>query len=134
MLGAHFVSEENSSGQLQRTYLGGYGDISGSNPSSGTYRYYAMDFLSSARAHYDGSGTLLASFEFDPYGGVYSTDGAAGDRLYATHGWSTTLSEYWSPSRLYSPEQMRLDNPRPLGYDRRAKSLWLRERKSRQQN
>ena len=71
--GSKAVSEEamgtsstSGDGDLTRAYLPGGGEIAGSDPSTGTKRYYAKEHLGSTRGVFDASKVSLASFEHTP--------------------------------------------------------------------
>jgi hypothetical protein len=55
---------------LAMTYIPGVAEIAGSDPSSGTYRYYSEDHLGSVRRMRDGDKASLASYEYGAGSGL----------------------------------------------------------------
>ena len=52
-------------------------DVSGADPSLGTWRYYFHDHLGSTRALRAGDKSSLGSYEYTPYDNVYAQTGVA---------------------------------------------------------
>ena len=92
--------------------------IAGTNPATGTARYYFHDHLGSTRRLYSATRTLLGTYRFTPYGSVQSQSGAALDTLGGTFTgkpWDSTAQLYYFPYRYYSPTMARWTSRDPLG-------------------
>ena len=91
-------------------------EVAGSNPSSGSYRYYLHGHLYSARALYDGGKVLLARVAYTPYGEqVASTAGVKATYSYTGKPWEEETGLYFFPFRYYSPSAARWAWRDPLG-------------------
>ena len=112
------INEENSLGALTRTYIGRtLAHIEGTNPATGTARYYFHDNLGSSRSVRNADKSLYASFEHTPYGEIYATTGAASsiDRRFTGHTWDPAAYLYYAPYRYYSPSAARWMTRDPVG-------------------
>jgi len=112
------MNEEDSLGDLTRTYVGrGTAHVDGSNPSTGTWRFYVHDHLGSTRGVYNADKTQYAAFEPTPYGEVYASTGSVSDitRGYTGHDWDDAAELYYAPHRYYAPGLARWITRDPLG-------------------
>ena len=117
-LGWRVVNEEDASGNLTRAYVGrNAAHVDGSDPSTGTWRYYAHDHLGSSRGIYNADKTLYAAVEYTPYGEIYATSGTINEisRRYTGHDWDETAEMFYAPYRFYSPKSARWLTRDPLG-------------------
>src|SRR5690606_14684448 len=87
--------EADGAGMLVRTRIGSLADVLGSNPATGTYRYYFRDGHS-VRALRDPGKTLVASCEFNVYGEIYHRTGSLLSEGYAGHTWDATVALLFS--------------------------------------
>jgi RHS repeat-associated protein len=121
--GFNVIEEEDSGGTLTDTFVQGPGrsvgpivaDVSGSDPGSGSYRYYFEDNVGSTRRLRDGSKASLGQYEYDPYGSDYSVSGAAVTHKFSGHVWDETTKLYFAPYRYYAPDVARWLGRDPLG-------------------
>ncbi|MCD6288620.1 MAG: RHS repeat-associated core domain-containing protein [Candidatus Hydrogenedentes bacterium] len=97
------------------TSVGKMADVAGSNPSSGTYRYYTHDHLGSTRALWSQAKASLGTYEYTPYGRTYWTSGPSISHMYTGHLWDGTAQLYYAPYRYYSPATARWLTRDPLG-------------------
>ena len=120
--GSHFETETYYAGNLVFQVLdlesilveGGYIDLTGSTP---VYRFYVTDHQGNIRAVTDGSGTILRSNHYDPYGeevlpvltsastlptSAAGTD-AASRYMYGAKEWDGSVSLYDFSARWYNP-------------------------------
>ena len=103
-------------GALTRTYVGNLADITGSNPATGTARYYTHDHLGSTRGVYDASKNSLGSFEYTPYGSPYHDDGPADvTHRFTGHELDPVTGNYYAPYRYLNPSGARWMKQDPLG-------------------
>ena len=100
---------------LTMTYVPGMAEIVGSNPATGTYRYYSEDRLGSVRRMRDANKASLATYEYDPYGGQYAFSGLALNHGFTGHTWEPDAGLYYAPFRYYSPAAARWLTRDPLG-------------------
>jgi len=114
--GSEYADSSGSIGARTKTYLGGLGEIAGSNPSTGTYSYYVTDHLGSTRRILDGNRVLLARYDYMPYGGPLHHAGLPLDRGFTGHKWDPASDAYYAPFRYYSPGMARWMTRDPLGY------------------
>ncbi len=95
------------------------GDVAGTSPATGAYRYYGSDHLGSTRGLYDGSKSALGSYEYTPYGEVYASSGTVSlDGLAAAFTgkpWDAAAQMYYFPYRWYSPSAAHWLTRDPLG-------------------
>ena len=112
------VNEEDSSGNLTMTYVGHtVADVTGSDPSTGTYRYYFHDHLDSTRRLHAQDKSSLATYEFSPYGEQYATAGSATTtHQYATLAWDGTAGLHFAAFRYLEPRLARWMSQDPVGY------------------
>jgi len=121
--GWNVISEEDSGGGLQMTYVNDPGKvvgtilahIEGSNPSTGTYRYYFQDVIGSTRRVRNVDGSSYASYEYTPYGQVYDHSGSDVRHRFTGQEWDDTAELYYFPFRYYSPAVARWMIREPLG-------------------
>ena len=120
--GSHFETETYYAGNLVFRILdlesilveGGYIDMTGTTP---VYRFYVTDHQGNIRAVTDGSGTILRSNHYDPYGeevlpvltsastlptSAAGTD-AASRYMYGAKEWDGSVSLYDFSARWYNP-------------------------------
>ncbi len=112
------VNEEDNLGNLTRTYVGSSSaHVDGTNPSTGTWRFYVHDHLGSTRGVYNSDKTQYAAFEHDPYGELYASSGSVSDitRRYTGHDWDEAAEPYYAPHRYYAPGLARWTARDPLG-------------------
>ncbi len=117
-LGWTVLNEEDGNGNLTRTYVGrSTAHVDGTNPSTGTWRFYVHDHLGSTRGVYDTNNTQYAAFEHTPYGELYASSGSVGDitRRYTGHDWDDAAGLYYAPYRYYAPGLARWITRDPLG-------------------
>ncbi len=124
-LGTQAVSEEDENGALARTHVNRFADILGSDPSSGSTRYYFLDRLGSTRSMRNQSRELVSEFEYEPYGETYfhadvllAMRGFSGMRADGYSGFYFTRFRMYMPSigRWISREPARLDGPNLYEY------------------
>jgi len=126
--GWNVLNEEDNLGSLMLTRVinsplaetaGILGDVAGTNPATGAYRYYASDHLGSTRGLYDGSKSALGSYEYTPYGEVYASSGSVGleglAAAFTGKAWDSAAQMYYFPYRWYSPSASRWLTRDPLG-------------------
>ena len=116
--GRHVLTEEDAFGDLTRTYIGrSAAHVDGTNPSTGTWRFYVHDHLGSTRGVYNSDKTQYAAFEHDPYGEVYASSGSVSDisRRYTGHDWDDAAELYYAPYRYYAAGLARWITRDPLG-------------------
>ena len=122
LTGSHFETETYYAGNLVFQILnlesilieGGYIDMTGSTPA---YRFYVMDHQGNIRAVTDGTGTVLRTNHYDPYGeevlpvltsastlptSTAGTD-AASRYMYGAKEWDSNVSLYDFSARWYNP-------------------------------
>lgn len=110
------VSEEDGSGTLERTYIGGLGHADGTNPATGAFTHYMHDHLGSVRGAYGQGGAALGAMEHDPYGGAYFDGLPPGlTHRYTGHQWDGASALYYAPYRYYAPAAGRWMTRDPLG-------------------
>ncbi len=117
-MGWTVLNEEDNLGNLTRTYMGrGTAHVDGSNPSTGTWRFYVHDHLGSTRGVYNSDKTQYAAFEHTPYGELYASSGSTSDitRRYTGHDWDDAAELYYAPYRYYAPGAARWMTRDPLG-------------------
>jgi len=119
-VGWNVINEDSSKqGTLTMTYVRGLqgimADVSGSNPASGTYRYYCHDNLGSTRRLRGQNKSSLGVYEYTPYGEIYSESGAAITHKFTGKAWDSTAQLYYFPYRYYSPSAARWLTRDPLG-------------------
>ena len=116
--GRHVLTEEDAFGDLTRTYIGrSAAHVDGTNPSTGTWRFYVHDHLGSTRGVYNSDKTQYAAFEHDPYGELYASSGSISGitRRYTGHDWDDAAELYYAPYRYYAPGLARWLTRDPLG-------------------
>ncbi|HIJ73109.1 MAG TPA: RHS repeat-associated core domain-containing protein [Candidatus Hydrogenedentes bacterium] len=113
--GYSVINEEDSGGDLTMTYIGKLADVSGDDPSSGTWRYYSHDHLGSTRRLRDASKSSLGQYEYTPYGEIYAETGATITNEFTSHAWDDTSDLYFAPYRYYNPSFARWTTPDPVG-------------------
>jgi RHS repeat-associated protein len=86
-------------------------------PGAGTLLYYARDHLGSVRDLLSAqSGTQVASFDYDPYGGVLHASGqVTSDRRYAGMFYEQDSGLYLTHYRAYDPRTGRWLSRDPIG-------------------
>ena len=106
--GDALISEESSSGTLQRTYVGHAAHVDGTSPSTGAYEYYAHDRLGSTRSLYNQSKVLVGTLEYSPFGEEYVNSADADiTHRYTGHDLDSALALYFAPYRYYFPASSR---------------------------
>ena len=117
-LGWTVLNEEDNLGNLTRTYIGrGAAHVDGTNPASGTWRFYVHDHLGSTRGVYNSDKTPYAGLEHTPYGELYASSGSVSDitRRYTGHDWDEAAELYYAPYRYYAPGLAMWITRDPLG-------------------
>ena len=117
-IGLRVVNEENSNGTLSMTYMARLADVSGTSPSTGTWRFYSKDNLLSSRSVRNADKSEYAALEYTPYGEVYASSGSASaiERRYTGHTWDDAADLYYAPYRFYAPSRARWLTRDPLGF------------------
>ena len=116
--GWNVLNEEDNLGNLTRTYVGrSTAHVDGTNPATGTWRFYVHDHLGSTRGVYNADKSQYAALEYTPYGEVYASSGSIGDitRRYTGHDWDAAAGLYYAPYRYCSPGLARWISRDPLG-------------------
>ena len=90
-------------------------DLAGTNPSTGTARYYFGDNLGSTRRLRNASKTSLGLYEYQPYGEMYAESGATPKYKFAGMYYSPDLAYYYTLNRFYNPTLARWTTRDPLG-------------------
>jgi RHS repeat-associated protein len=116
-IGWTVLNEEDGNGTLTRTFVGrSLADVSGSDPVTGTWRYYFHDNLDSTRRLRDANKSSLGQYEYTPYGLVYGESGVSQiPRKYTGHDPDLTSMLYYAPFRYYNPVAARWMTRDPLG-------------------
>jgi RHS repeat-associated protein len=122
------LNQETSGGALAESYVIEnpnaevatlLGMVSGSNPSTGTYAYFAHDHLGSVRAVYDADKALTGDYDYTPYGSIYAQTGATAltdlPAAFTGKPLDPASGLYSFPYRIYSPELARWLSRDPLG-------------------
>jgi len=115
--GFTMINEEDSGGTLTMTYIGKLADVSGSNPSTGTWRYYSHDHLGSTRRLRAADKSSLGQYEYTPYGQIYSESGATIINKFAFKTWDAAANLYYTPSGYYAPSVGRSTTGEHAGSD-----------------
>ncbi len=108
-------------GDRQRTYalvgMLALAETPGTNPSTGSYRYYAQDHLGSLRALFDGDKAWAGTAEYEPYGTIRTGAGPAElpGQLFTGKTLDLETMLYFFPFRYYSPVAARWLTRDPLG-------------------
>ena len=89
--------------------------MDGSNPSTGDYVYHYHDHLGSVRRLRAQDKSSLGSYEFTPYGQLYSAIDERSPLGFTGHEWDPAAGTYSAPARHYSPEIARWTGAEPLG-------------------
>jgi len=103
-------------GGRQRSFHGG-AEIAGSSPQTGTPSYYLRNHLGSIMATTNASKTIVASYQYTPYG-EFLTESTTGDHAtfgYTGHRLDRELNHYYAKYRYYNPSTMRWLSRDPLG-------------------
>jgi len=100
---------------LSMTYIPGLAEVPGTDPSTGSYRYYMGDHLGSVRGIRAQDKSSLASYEYMPYGEAYNQTGLVLNRGFTGHTWDKDDGLYYAPFRYYSPTMNRWTTRDPLG-------------------
>jgi len=90
-------------------------DLAGTNPSTGTARYYFGDNLGSTRRLRNASKTSLGQYEYQLYGEMYAESGATAKYKFAGMYYSPDLGDYYTLNRFYNPTLARWTTRDPLG-------------------
>jgi len=127
-LGWNLLNQETSAGTLAESYVVQnpnaevstlLGMVSGSNPSTGTYAYFAHDHLGSVRGVYDASKALTGHYAYTPYGSMYAQAGATAitdlPAAFTGKPLEPASGLYSFPYRMYSPDLARWLSRDPLG-------------------
>ncbi len=91
------------------------GEVSGPNPSTGTWRYMHHDAHGSPRLVYNDSDELRATVEYTPYGRVLRSAGGMAYFGYTGKIQSGYVDTIHFPLRQYDPELCRWTQRDPLG-------------------
>jgi len=127
-LGWNLINQESSGGTLAESYVVRnpmaevsmlLGMVSGSNPSTGAYAYFAYDHLGSVRAVYDANKTATGDYDYTPYGSIYAQAGARAltdlPAAFTGKPLDPATGLYCFPYRIYSPDLARSLSRDPLG-------------------
>ena len=110
------ISEESSSGTLQRTYIGKRAHVDGTSPSTGAYEYYMHDHLGSTRSLYNQSKGMIGALEYSPFGEEYLNSADADiTHRYTGHDLDSNTGLYFAPYRYCSADASRWMSRDPLG-------------------
>jgi len=101
-------------GDLRNTFVLGLGEVSGTNPATGNYRYYMTDRLGSVRGIRNESQSVLASYDYSPYGEPYFQAGFHLGKAYAGLTWDPEIGQYYAPYRYYNSSISRWLSRDPL--------------------
>jgi RHS repeat-associated protein len=103
-------------GTLDRTYFGGMGDVAGTNPATGTARYYTQDHLGSTVGGWDSSKGSLGTASYTPFGGMDVVDLPSDvTRRYTGHHWDATAQLHAATFRFLNSGTGRWMKRDPLG-------------------
>jgi len=111
--GWQVLTEEATNGTLQMSYVHDFttptglvlADIAGTDPATGTARYYYHDNIDSTRRLRDANKASLAQYEFDPYGLYYAVSGVETPYKWGPYRLDRSNSMYYTPNRWYVPMQ-----------------------------
>jgi RHS repeat-associated protein len=113
--GDYLLTSEDTNGELIATNIEGYlGQVSGNDPSLGSYRYSGLDVLTSPRRLRDSNKSIVAIHEYDPFGLTHSSFGET--LFYGFSGLipNPGLKLYYAPFRSLMPDSGRWLTPDPL--------------------
>jgi len=121
--GWNVVNEEGSGNVLERTYIHDPGKVvgtilahsQGTNPSTGTWRYYLQDNIGSTRNLTDDSKVEKGRYWYYPYGDIYSQSGEGIRYKFTGKEWDDDAQMYYFPYRYYSPGIARWISRDPSG-------------------
>ena len=141
-IGFTVVSEEDNVGALTKSYVNQGGGVTrpsvgslsanvpivqapvgvlvaevlGSNPATGTARYYTQDYLTSTRSAYDAAKSLIGEIEYTPYGEDYANTLPTNlTHRYTGLDFDIVTGKYFAPYRYYDPVQARWNTRDLLG-------------------
>ena len=113
--GSQICEERDATNQTLRHYFGNGETRTANDANPGNY-YYTTDHLGSTRAVLDASGTVVARYEYTPYGDVTQTAGTLEfDFLYTGHYQHKPSNLFLTHYRAYDPMQGRWLSRDPLG-------------------
>jgi RHS repeat-associated protein len=92
-------------------------DLAGTNPSTGTPRYYSGDNLGSTRRLRAQDKSSLGQYEYQPYGEVYAQTGVTPRFKFAGMCFDSNLGTYYTVNRFYSAVLARWTTRDPSGMD-----------------
>jgi len=128
--GWNVINEEDSGNFLERTYIHDPGKVvgtirahsQGTNPSTGTWRYYLQDNIGSTRNLTDDSKVEKGDSKVEkgrywyyPYGDIYSQSGEGIRYKFTGKEWDDDAQMYYFPFRYYSPGIARWMTRDPIG-------------------
>ncbi len=116
--GSEVIEEYNSSNVLQADYVMGRGidEVLTMDRSSTTY-YYHYDGLNSVRNITNSSGTVLETYDYNPYGQITTSLSSIGNPYYFTgRRYDDESGVYYYRARMYYPDIGRFLQRDPLGY------------------
>jgi len=88
----------------------------GTNPSTAIWRYYSQDNIGSTRMGTNDGKTTIKTYDYTPYGEIYSESGWAHTNFRFTGAFSDgTTRMYYFPFRNYSPGVGRWISRDPMG-------------------
>jgi len=112
--GFGIASEEDNAGALNKTWIGGLAEIASSNPATGAYTYYLLDQQGSTRRRLNQSRVTQTTYEYTPYGELYSSTGTNVSRRYVGMDNESKTELLFTPFRMYNPEVGRFISRDPI--------------------
>ncbi|MBX3178427.1 MAG: RHS repeat-associated core domain-containing protein [Candidatus Hydrogenedentes bacterium] len=103
-------------GPLSKTLIAFRAEVGGSDPSSGTYTYFATDHLGSIRSTFNQAKNNTGNAELAPFGTLYQAalPGATRAR-YSAHTLDNKTGLYYTEYRYYAPDNARWLNRDTFG-------------------
>ena len=102
---------DGSNAVTKRYYVDGWRDVTG-----GASYFYTKDHLGSVREVTDGSGAMVARYDYDPYGRTTKVSGTVdSDMLYTGHYYDVPSGLYFTMYRAYNPNLARWLSRDPIG-------------------
>jgi len=109
------INEENAAGTLTASHIAdGLGFVSGSDPATGSSRYYTFDHLGSTSQFRAQNKASVAQYGYGPYGTQFMGLGEDVLRRYTDHLWDPVAGLYYTPYRQLAPDLSRWLVPDPM--------------------